>query len=263
MAIESWLETDENKTLLAICARKTIKGYGIAGIVWGAINIGIGAVAIQQNIINAGIFVLAALMIGSGIYSLTRPNVTAILVEAIVSCLLLAWNVGIAFLNLSAGAEFNPRGIIFPLIVAVALFRKYGQLQAIGDLIAAVSAAQIEQATLTCKGILKKKWEKDPSVAVTRTGAFFGTGGARLQRMEGKVFFVQGNLSLAFVMPDEALRASVSDPAIKKAKIVVQHPLGKVLIMLDQKNTERVRSWLQPAAPAQPTAAESPAGSRA
>ena len=35
MATESWLETDENKTLLAICTRKTIKGYGIGGIVWG------------------------------------------------------------------------------------------------------------------------------------------------------------------------------------------------------------------------------------
>ena len=259
MAIENWLETDENKTLLAICARKAIKGYGIVGIVWGVINIAIGVAAIRQNIINAGILVLAALMIASAIYCLTRPNVTAILIEAIVSCLLLAWNVGIAVLNLSAGAAFNPRGVIFPLIVAVVLFKKYGQLQAIKDLIAAVSAEQIKQATLTCKGILKKKWEKDPSVAVTRTGAFFGSGGARLQRMEGRAFFVMGNLSHAFVMPDETLLASLSDPTVKKAKIVVQHPMGKVTIMLDQKNTERVRSWLRPAAPAQPAAAESPA----
>ncbi len=256
MAVESWMESDENKTLLAICARKTIKSYGIVGIIWGVINFGIGVFAVQQNIINTGLFALAALMIGAGIYCLTRPNVTAILVEAIVSCLLLAWNVAIAFLNLSAGAEFNPRGIILPVIVAVALFKKYGQLQAIRTLIAAVSADQIKQATLTFRTILNKKWEKDPSMAATKTGTFFSTGGARLQRMEGKVFFVHGNL--AFVMPDEALRTFVSDPTIKKARIVVEHPMGKVPIVLDQKNTERVRSWLQPSAPVPPTAAASP-----
>ncbi len=73
------------------------------------------------------------------------------------------------------------------------------------------------------------------------------------------MFFVSNNLLRAFVMPEEALRASVSDPTIKKAKVTVKHPLGKLTISLDRKNTERVRSWLQPAAPAQPAAAESPA----
>jgi hypothetical protein len=258
MATESWLETDENKTLLAICTRKAIKGYGIGGIVWGLINVGIGVVAVQQNMINAGILVLAALMLASGIYCLTRPNVTAILIEAIVSCLLLAWNVGITVLNLSSGAPFDPRGIILPVVVAIVLFKEYGQLRVVGDLIAAVRPDQVKQAAQTCKAILKKKWKEDPTVALVQSGAFLGSGAGRMQRMEGKVFFVRGNLSRAFVMPDEALCASFSDPTVKKAKVVVQHPLGELTISLDRKNTDRVRSWLQPTVPAQPAAAASP-----
>lgn len=259
MAIESWLETDENKTLLAICARKTIRGYGIGGIVWGAINIGIGADAIQKNIINAGILVLAALMIASAIYCLTKPTVTAVLLEAIVSSLLLAWNVGVLVYNVSVGATFNPVSVLLTLIVAVVLFNEHRQLQPVRDLIVAVRPDQIAQATQTCKGILKKKWKEDPSVALAQEKSFLRSGYARLQRMEGKVFFVQDNLARAFVMPEEALRAALSDPSVKKAKIVVKHPLGKVPIMLDQKNTERVRSWLEPTAPAPAMAAETPA----
>ncbi len=170
MAIESWMETDENRTLLAICARKAIKGYGILGLVWGAVNIGIGIFAIQKSIVNTGILVLAALMIASGIYCLTKPNVTALLVEAIVSSLLLAWDVGITVYNVSIGGTFLPLHCILPLIVAVALFREHRQLQPVRDLITAVRPDQIAHAMLTCKGILKKKWKEDQSVAQANGG---------------------------------------------------------------------------------------------
>jgi hypothetical protein len=259
MATESWLETDENKTLLAICARKAIKGYGIFGIIWGVINIAIGLFLFQHNPVNVGVLALGTVMIASGVYCLTKPNVKAILIEAIVSCLILIWNVGITVYSVSNGAGINPNEIIWPVIAAVVLFKEYLRLQHVADLIAAVTADQIKQATQTCKGILKKKWKKDPSVALVQAGSFLGAGGARLQRMEGKVFFVRGNPLRAFVMPDEALRASFSNLTVKKAKVVVQHPLGKLTISLDRKNTDRVRSWLQPTAPAQPAAAASPA----
>ena len=47
MEYDSWFDTPENKTLLAICARKLIRNIGIGGIVWGLINLAISFVAIQ------------------------------------------------------------------------------------------------------------------------------------------------------------------------------------------------------------------------
>ena len=58
MGYDPWFDSDENKTLMAICTRKLIRNIGIGGIIWGVVNLGLGFVAIQETIINVGILIL-------------------------------------------------------------------------------------------------------------------------------------------------------------------------------------------------------------
>src|ERR1700730_17593221 len=120
----------ENQALLAVCARKTIRNAAIFGIVWGAINLVIGFFDVQANVLNAGILVLGLLMFGAGVTALYKPSLHSLLNEAVVSVLLLCWNIGIAIVNVRSGHvdHVNGHGFVWPLIAAIVFFRQYNRL---------------------------------------------------------------------------------------------------------------------------------------
>jgi len=119
MAYDPLFDSEENKALVAICTRKLIRNIGIGGIIWGVINVGIGIAAVQEAPINVGILILGVLMLGTGIQALARPTLGVLLTETIVTVLLVAWNVGMFFINRGEGAPTDPRGFLFPLIISV------------------------------------------------------------------------------------------------------------------------------------------------
>jgi hypothetical protein len=80
------------------------------GIVWGTINLVIGFFAVQVNPINAGILLLGLLMLGTGVVALRKPSLHSLLSEAVVSLLLLCWNVGIALINVRLGRADHVEG---------------------------------------------------------------------------------------------------------------------------------------------------------
>ena len=92
MRYEPWFDSSENRTLMAICARKMIRNIGIGGIIWGVINMGVGALAIQVDVINAGILMLGMMMFGAGVQALRSPTLGMLLTETILSALLFFWN---------------------------------------------------------------------------------------------------------------------------------------------------------------------------
>ncbi len=96
-------DSTENQALLVVCARKTIRNAAIGGIVWGVINLFIGFNAVQVNVLNLGLIGLALLMLGTGVVAMAKPSLRALLGEAIVSALLLFWNLSITALNASLG----------------------------------------------------------------------------------------------------------------------------------------------------------------
>jgi hypothetical protein len=89
MTYDSVFDSAENQALLAVCAHKTIRTAAIAGIVWGAINLGIGYFAVQANPLNAGILVLGFLMLGAGVTAMRKPSLHSLLAEAFISLPLL------------------------------------------------------------------------------------------------------------------------------------------------------------------------------
>ena len=240
MEAEAWFETDENKALLAICSRKMIKTAGIGAIIWGGLNLFIGMAAIQVSIINAPILAIALLMLTSGILALARPQHSISLLMAVVSLVLLIWNLGITVLNLMAG-ESDPAGLFtvgIPLLITIAFFRQYKQLKPIAGLISAITPAQVKQSTQLCKTLYGKKLKQEANVVQASSGK------CRIQLMPEQVLCVQKNLARAFIMTRGQFHTALADPGAKRLKMSVRHPLGKLTYSFDKKNSEKLRDWL-------------------
>ncbi|MDB6147751.1 MAG: hypothetical protein JWO45_1415 [Spartobacteria bacterium] len=244
MKHDSLFESPENQALLVVCARKTIRSAAIGGIIWGAINIAIGIALVRVNILNAGILALGLIMLGTGVIALKKPSLHALLTEAFVSLLLLAWNVGISTLNVRTGHpdHVNGHGMIFPIIAAVVFFRQYFKLGHLKEAIGAMDAATVKEASGLCKQLFKTKLKQSADVAEASSKRW------RVRFMSDSVFCVQRNLRCAFHMSAANFRQCIHDNTRKRIKVVVRHPLGKVTCAFNKKNSDKIKSWLSTAA---------------
>lgn len=243
MKYDSWFDADENKVLLAICARKLISNIGIGAIIWGLINIGIGLVAMQEALVNVGILILGVIMLATGVAALKAPSLRVLLTETIVTVLLLAWNVGISALNLIVFGVVEPQGLIFPLIIAIVFFNNYRKLQHVREQISSVQPQEVKDIKRICKVLLKKKLKEEPSIiqaANRRT---------RAQLMDDKAFFIQRDLMRAFVASRDNIRNAIVNPDSRSLTMKFNHPLGQLKYKFDKNSSEKIRNWLSPAEP--------------
>jgi hypothetical protein len=248
MQHDSLFDSTENQALLVVCARKTIRNAAIAGIVWGVINLLIGVAAVQVNPLNAGIPALGCLMLIAGLVALTKPSLHALLSEAVVSLLLLSWNVGITVINVRAGApDVSAHGLIWPLIAAVIFFKHYVKLGHLKEAIRTMDHATVKEATGLCKQLFKSKLKASPDIAEASSKR------CRMRLMSDAVFCVQRNLARAFYMNRAHFQGCILDPNRKKLRVVVRHPLGKLTYAFDKKNSEKIRTWLSSPAISQVT----------
>ena len=240
MSYDPLFDSTENQALLVICARKKIRAIGIGGLIWGLINLFIGLAGMRVNILNLGLVFLAVLMLGTGIYAMALPSLTALLVEAIVSALLFCWNVGITIFNTRLGrtSHVNGHGLVFPALAAILFFREYYLLGHLKDAIRTIDAQTVKQATTVCKQLLKKKIKQEPDLAEA-TGKKF-----RAQFLSDSVFCVQTGLARAFHISVSDFKKCIKDISAKKLTFIVQHPLGKLTYIFDKKNSEKIKSWL-------------------
>ncbi|MEY2486924.1 MAG: hypothetical protein QOH39_2572 [Verrucomicrobiota bacterium] len=238
-------DSAQNQALLVVCARKTIRTAAFAGIIWGVINVGVGLAAVQVNPMNVGLVGLALIMLAAGLVALKRPSLHALLAEAIISVLLLCWNIGVAVLNLMAGQteNFHGHGLIFPAIAAIMFFKQYFKLGHLRDAIAGMDKRTVDEASGVCKQLFKRKLKESPDIAEAASKR------ARLRFMSDGVFCAQRNLARAFYMSAAHFRKSITDPNRKRVRVVVRHPLGKLTYAFDKKNSDKIKSWLNSAAP--------------
>ncbi len=237
-------DSTENQALLVVCARKTIRTAAIAGVIWGCINATIGFFAVQANPLNAGILVLGLLMLGTGVVAMSKPSLHSLLSEAVVSLLLLCWNVGITIFNVRSGYadHINGHGLIWPAIAAVIFFRQYIKLGHLKDAICAMDQATVKEASGLCKQLFKSKLKQSPDVAEASRKR------CRLRFMSNSVFGAQRNLARAFHMSREHFKQCIRDTNKKRIRVVVRHPLGKLTYAFNKKNSDKIKGWL--AAPA-------------
>jgi hypothetical protein len=239
MAHDPIFDSTENQALLVVCARKTIRTAAIAGIVWGCINLVIGFFAVQANAFNAGILVLALLMLGTGMTALKKPSLGALLSEAVVSALLFCWNIGITVINIRAGApEAAGHGLVLPLIAVVIFTRQYIKLGHLKEAIAAMDHATVKEASGLCKQLFKSKLKQSPDIAEASSRR------CRLRLMSDSVFCAQRNLARAFHMNRQNFQQCIKDMNKKRVRVVVRHPLGKLTYAFDKKNSDKIKGWL-------------------
>ena len=238
MTDHSLFDTDENRVLIAICTRKLISNIGIGGIIWGVINIVLGIVAMQATILNIGLVILGVIMFGTGVQAVKSPSLGVLLTETIVTILLFIWNLGISILNFQVIGTFEPRGLIFPLIIAAVFANNYRKLGHLREEIALVEPEKIKATKQMCKILLKKKLKNEPSVIQTANRK------CRAQLMDENAFFIQRDMMRAFVGSKEDIRNAIVKPDAKSLKLHFSHPVSKLKYQFDKKNSEKLRSWL-------------------
>jgi hypothetical protein len=240
MAHDPVFDSAENQALLVVCARKTIRTAAVAGIIWGAINLIWGFIAVSANPINAGILVLGLLMLGTGVAAIRKPSLHSLLSEAVVSALLVCWNVGIMVFNARKGYgdHVNGHGIIVPAIAAGIFLRQYLKLGHLRDAICAMDHARVKDASALCKQLFKTKLKQSPDLAEASSKR------CRLRLMTDSVFGAQRNLARAFHMSRESFLSCISNPDKKRIRIVVRHPLGKLTYAFDRKNSDKIKNWV-------------------
>jgi hypothetical protein len=238
MKYDSFFDTEDNKTLTAICTRKLIRNIGIGGIIWGIINLLIGIAAIQVTMLNAGIIILGVLMLITGNYALKKPSFEVLQAETLVCALLFFWNVGIAVLNTMAGSTFEPRGLIFPGIIAFVMFKYYRRLGYLRGRIESVDPEQIEQARKMCKALSGIKLKNEPSVIQTTNGR------CRVKFMDKTGLFIQRDLMRAFIATKEEIYLAIQKPYTSSFKLIFNHPAGQLTYVFDKKNSEKLKTWL-------------------
>lgn len=250
MAHDVWFDTDENRALLAICARKLIANIGVGGIIWGGINIVIGLVVLQESMIGIGALVLGVMMLGTGIRALQSPTLGVLLAETIVTVCLLLWNIGVSILEFKVDGAFDPRGIIFPLIIAITFANYYRKLSYIREQISSVPQEKIKATKAMCKTLVKKKLKDEPFIVETSDRK------CRVQLMDDSAFFIQRDLMRAFIAPKEEVRTAIAKPDAKSLKLTFNHPVAELKYRFDKKNSKKLNMWLatRPAAAPPPAA---------
>ncbi len=240
MAHDRVFDSAQNQALLAVCARKTIRNAAIAGVIWGAINLVIGYFAVLANPLNAGILALGLLMLGSGMAALRKPSLGALLTEAVVSLLLLCWNLGVMIMNARAGhaSHINRHGLIFPAIVAAIFFTQYRRLRHLRETIASMDPAMIKEASSLCRQIFKSSLKQSPDIVQTSSKRW------RLRFVGDSVLCVQRNLTRAFSLRRTDFQQCILHPEKPRLRVMVRHPLGKISYGFDRKNSDKIREWL-------------------
>ncbi len=238
MRYDSFFDTEENKTLTAICTRKLISGIGVGGIIFGILNLIVGIAAIQATMLNVGIIILGVMMLITGAYAQKRPAFEVLKAETFVAVSLFLWNLGIAILNSMASESFNPRGLVFSLIVAIGLLKYYYRLGYLREQIESVESEKIEQTKQMCKMLTKIKLKNDPTViqSINRQ--------CRVKFMDKTGLFIQRNLMHAFIATKEEIYVAITNPYIKSFKLQFNHPTGKLIYCFDKKNSEKLKTWL-------------------
>jgi hypothetical protein len=245
MPHDSLFDSTENQALLVVCARKTIRNTGIAAVIWGVINLVFGCAIIRLDVLNVGVVILGLLMLWAGIAALTRPSLHSLLGAAVVSVLLLCWNVGVTVVNAMANQATPGGGLIVPLIAAIAFFKQYRKLGHLKEAISAMNRDTLKEATGLCKQLFKSKLKESPDIAEASSRR------CRMRLMSDAVFCAQRNLARAFYMNRAHFQGCILDPNRKKLRVVVRHPLGKLTYAFDKKNSEKIKNWLSaPAAQA-------------
>lgn len=240
MSHDPVFDSAQNQALLVVCARKSIRNAAVLGIVWGGINLVIGFFAMQITALNAGIFILGLLMFGAGIIALKKPSLHCLLGQAVMSALLLCWNVGITIFNVHAGYgdHVNGHGIIWPLIAAIVFVRQYKRLGHLKDAIVSMDHATLKQAAGICKQLFKSKLKESSDIVQTTSKRH------RLRLMSDSVLCVQRNLATAFNLNRTDFGQCIKDANKKCLRVVVRHPLGKLNYAFDKKNSEKIKTWL-------------------
>jgi len=239
---DACFNSDENKVLLAFSARRSIRNYGIGGLIYGSILSLLGIFAVARDIYNLPFLILGLIIFFAGKISVSKPSLFALRIEALVTLLIFIWNICYTILELTfyPHQDVNIRIGFGPLIIFAMFYSQYRKLLPVKDLISSLEPAFVKKMTRTCKEIRKKRAGKDPAIV----DGYAFTRAIRGQLEAEKGFFLEKNLAKVFVLTRDDFLQAVKDIKAKKLRIDLNYPLEKVYYRFDRKNSVKLRDWL-------------------
>jgi hypothetical protein len=111
--------------------RRLLLAPGIGSMIFGVVAIVMGANSIQANPINAGLLLIGVFLLAEGIWIVSAPTLTGIIVDGLALVTLGLWNIFVSLANIQAGSRGTPSFVAFGLLQIVwgiQSFRRYSQL---------------------------------------------------------------------------------------------------------------------------------------
>jgi hypothetical protein len=103
----------------------------------------------------------------------------------------------------------------------------------------------VKEGAELCKQLFKSKLKQSPDIAEESRRR------CRVRLMTASIFCAQRNLSAAFHMSRENFQRCIADPNKRQLRVIVHHPLGKLRLNFNKKNSDKIKGWLT--STAQPT----------
>ena len=108
--------------------RKILRRQAIGSLIFGALAIVLGVIAMRVNSMNAVLLLIGASLLALGVLDLTLARPWLLLAEGVALLVLATWNVLVMLLNAAAG---GPMGfiwvVIIQVILGISLIRRYGE----------------------------------------------------------------------------------------------------------------------------------------
>ena len=236
---------------------KELRGFGIASIVWGVINVIFGANwMLSEDPLNIIVVLLGLTMIALGIYMLARPSSTGWYIDAAVFFTLAAWNLGNFALSAAAGTSktFYPAlvfGVIQVGFAILMIFKgskfgtMYNKLQTLGP-----AHDWLQQEI---KAIDKAPDGTRQDVVSVRVIQFSGKAVWGIIWGPGDFIFIHPKRGICHYVPRNTLLYAFAYqplPASKKVKIKANLWGKKAQFVFKMPELQKLRYWLSQPAPA-------------
>lgn len=260
MKYDPWLDTEENRTLVAVCFHWVTRSCSVLAFAAGFLACaGLTALLINDlepgcetsdtaRTLAAGIFIAAGypiiMLIGGAVaFCWPRVKVVSLIGYAVVCVSLINALLVVFLLKLSPYNLFLP-GI--PTLFGLAFVLQCRKMKPFSDRIAQITQNQVRGLNMQTREMFRL-FGADPDIVICFNYR------CRLQLLPTEAFLVHRRkhfhiyVSRAFVITKDEVRSALKDPGAKRLKLLIRHPLEKLSYYFDRKNSDRIKEWLEAA----------------
>jgi len=175
--------------------RKTLKTAGVGSIVFGLIGMGIGFVGMEENPVNAVLGLIGIFLLVEGIWVVSAPTPTGMIVDGIALLMLGVWNIFTTIANSASNGSDGPHFFailgVWQIIWGFQSFGRYKRFSAMP--MAKPSDATLKRIDELVKAITKAKATEQSDIVEFQTKTFTAQQVWKGRLSDDAAVFVEGS----------------------------------------------------------------------